>query len=210
MSRRLDHLHYILNEDEDSLLRSFFTAQRESPVRGDWVMTVTNDMRELEINMTIEEIAETSKLRFKEIVKNRVELKAFEYLSELKDSHSKSRNIKHEKIHLQPYLQSQTKKLSINDKKFIFAARTRMLDMKGNFKTGQLDKKCRKCETTEETQQHLLDCPALSDSSLVLGSPSYDDLFGADPSTIGKILQFKFKLLQTITPCAPWSAATTV
>ena len=42
MSRRLDFLHYILNEDEDSLLRRFFTAQQESPVRGDWVMKVTS------------------------------------------------------------------------------------------------------------------------------------------------------------------------
>ena len=87
-----------------------------------------------------------------------------------------------------------------------------MLDLKGNFKTGMSDRRCRKCEATEETQQHLLDCTALGDNSLVLGSPRYDDLFGADPSTIGKILQYKFKLLvqQTITPCAPLSAATAV
>ena len=73
-------------------------------------------------------------------------------------------------------------------------------------------RKCRKCEATEETQQHLLDCTALGDNSLVLGSPRYDDLFRADTSTIGKNLQYKFKLLvqQTITPCAPLSAATAV
>ena len=64
MSRRLNFLHYILNEDDDSLLRSFFTAQRESPVRGDWVMTVTEDMKELGIDLTMEEIAGISKLRF--------------------------------------------------------------------------------------------------------------------------------------------------
>ena len=210
MSRRLNFLHYILNEDDDSLLRSFFTAQRESPVRGDWVMTVTEDMKELGIDLTMEEIAGISKLRFKEIIKNKVETKALQYLTKLKESHSKAKNIKHENIQLQPYLRSETKNLTINEKKFIFAARTRMLDLKGNFKTGMSDRNCRKCEATEETQQHLLDCPALSDSSLVLDSPSYDDLFGAKPSTIGKILQFKFKLLQTISPCAPMSAATTV
>ena len=85
-----------------------------------------------------------------------------------------------------------------------------MLDLKGNFKTRMSDINCRKCEATEETQQRLLDCPALGDNSLVLGSPKYDDLFGADPSTIGRILQYKFKLLQKITPCAPLSAATAV
>ena len=69
-----------------------------------------------------------------------------------------------------------------------------MLDLKGNFKIGILDRKCRKCEATEETQEHLLDCPALMDSSLVQGRPRYDDLFGAEPSITGKILQSKFKL----------------
>ena len=43
----------IFNEDDDSLLRSFFTAKRESPVRGDWVMMVTEDMKELGIDLTI-------------------------------------------------------------------------------------------------------------------------------------------------------------
>ena len=210
MSRRLNFLHYILNEDEDSLLRRFFTAQLESPVRGDWVRMITEDMKDLGIDMTMEEIAVTSKLRFKEFIKKKVEMKAFEYLLKLKDSHSKSKNIKHEKLHLQPYLRSQTKNLSINDKKFIFAARTRMLDLKGNFKTGKLDEKCRKCEKSDETQEHLLECSALSDSSLTLGTPSYNDLFGADPSTIGNILKLKFNLLKSVTPGAPMSAATMI
>ena len=131
---------------------------------------VTEDMKELGIDLTMEEIAGTSKLRFKEIIKNKVETKALQYLTKLKESHSKAKNIKHDKIQLQPYLRSETKNLTINEKKFIFAARTRMLDVKGNFKTGMLDRKCRKCEATDETQQHLLDCPALSDSSLVLGT----------------------------------------
>ena len=210
MSRRLNFLHYILNEDKDSLLRTFFTAQRESPVRGDWVMTVTKDMEELGINLTMEEIAGMSKLRFKEMIKDRVELKAFDYLTGIKDSHSKSKNIKYEKIKLQRYLQSETKNLSINDKQFIFAARTRMLDLKGNFKTGMLDKKCRKCEQSEETQEHLLECPALCDSSLALCSPSYIDLFGDDPSNIGHILKYKFKLLKTVIPRAPTTSAATM
>ena len=105
-------------------------------------------MRELGINLTMEEIAGTSKLRFKEIIKNKVEMKALQYLTKLKDFHSKAKNIKHENIKLQPYLLSENKNLTINEKKFIFAARTRMLDLKGNFKTGMSDRRCRKCEAT--------------------------------------------------------------
>ena len=68
----------------------------------------------------MEEIAATSKLRFKEIVKNRVEKKALQYLIKLKESHSKAKNIKHDNIQLQPYLRSETKNLTITEKKFKF------------------------------------------------------------------------------------------
>ena len=81
MSRRLSFLHYILNEDDDSLLRSFFTAQWESLVKGDWVKTITEDMKELGIDLTMEEIAVTAKMRFKEIIKNKVKTKALQYLT---------------------------------------------------------------------------------------------------------------------------------
>ena len=80
-----------------------------------------------------------------------------------------------------------------------------MIDLKGNFKNGQTDLKCRKCEREEESQLHLLECEALNDDSLVVSTPSYQDLFGMEPAETGKILQHKFKLL--LTPCAPMSAA---
>ena len=37
MARRVNFLHYIMNEEESSLLKSFFNAQVESRVKGDWV-----------------------------------------------------------------------------------------------------------------------------------------------------------------------------
>ena len=85
-----------------------------------------------------------------------------------------------------------------------------MLDLRGNFKTEKAERECRKCEIEEETQQHLLDCPALRDSSLAVGRPNYQDLFGAEPSTIGNISKLEFNLLQSVTQGAPTSAATTV
>ena len=54
--RRLNFLWYILNEDEDSLLYSFFKAQCENPVRGDWVNTVKSDLDEIDIKMDFESI----------------------------------------------------------------------------------------------------------------------------------------------------------
>ena len=54
----------------------------------------------------------------------------------------------------------------IAEKKFIFAARTRMLDLGGNFRSGLVCTKCRKCQLEEETGggEHLLECEKLTDN----------------------------------------------
>lgn len=207
MARRLNFLHYIMNEEEDSLIRSFLKAQLESPVRGDWTTTVMEDIKTLELDIELEQLQAISKHKFKEIVKNKVQSKAFKYLTDLKISHSKARHIKHEKLSLQSYLQPGMNNLTIKERQFIFAARTKMLDLKGNFKVGQNNISCRKCELSDETQEHIIVCPALIDQSIVTNSIQYQDIYGDDPTTVGRILLLKLELLKS--PCAPTTSAAT-
>ena len=180
MARRINFLHYILNENEDSLLHNFFEAQLKSPVKGDWVLRVKKDLEELEINLTFLEISQTSKSDLKKIIREKVKSAAFRYLSELKLSHSKSRNIKHGELKLQTYLQSNQSDLSIRERQFIFAARSRMLDVRSNFKVGLKSTQCRRCEDAEETQEHLLYCPTLRDDKVVTDVSQYDNLLGEE------------------------------
>ena len=72
MARRINFLHYILNENEDSLLQNFFEAQEKSPVKGDWVLRVKKDLEELGLNLTFLEIARTQKSDLKKILKEKV------------------------------------------------------------------------------------------------------------------------------------------
>ena len=170
MARRVNFLHYIMNEEESSLMKTFFNAQVESPVKGDWVLTVERDLKELQINQSFVEIGQTSKVKLKNILREKVKTKAFNYLSELKETHSK----------------------------------VRMLELKANFKVGAADTKCRRCEGEEETQEHLLHCPAISDFSPVQGVPQYSDIFEENSTkiaTISKILSDKYKIL--LKPSAP-------
>ena len=51
------------------------------------------------------------------------------------------------------------------------------------------------------TQNHLLDCAALTDTSIVKEIPDYADLHGKDTAkmeTISKILEVKFKLMKEL------------
>ena len=196
MSRRLNFLHYMLNEDEDSLIRSVLMAQIENPTSGDWITTALEDLKTLNIDLKLDEIQRSSKNNFKTLVKEKVRIKAFQYLLEIKDSHSKTSNLVYSALRLQDYLMPFSL-LSIKEKSFIFSARCRMVEVRCNFKTGKADLNCRKCHQAPETQQHIFVCPDLNEATV---TENYMDLFGKNLEKligVGKHLRKCFKLVNT-------------
>ena len=103
-SRRLNFLHWLLNEPESSLVRSFLNAQCSSPIRNDWVSQVMEDIVKLDINLTFEEIGNLSKEAFKDLVKTKVRTNAFKDLLNRQKSHSKGKEIVFKQFSLQEYL----------------------------------------------------------------------------------------------------------
>ena len=83
MSRRLNFLYYILHEEESSLIYQFLETQSKNPSKSDWVKTVNDDLKYLEIQLNFEDIKKTSKTTFKQLVKEKVKTKAFLYLTDL-------------------------------------------------------------------------------------------------------------------------------
>ena len=159
--------------------------------------------------MTFLEIAWTPKSNLKKITREKVKSAVFIYLSEAKLAHSKTRSIRHSELKLQSYLQSSQSNFSIKEKQSTFTARSRMLDVKSNFKVGLKTTQCRRCEDSEETQEHLLHCPTLRDGGVVRDVPQYDDLLGEETQKIiiiSRILSTKFHTF-TKTPGAPSSSA---
>ena len=209
MSKRLNFLWYILNENDETLIKKFFMAQLNNPVKGDWVSRVKKDLEELELSYEFTTIKAKSKSEFKRMVKIKIQEKALHYLTSIQATHSKSKHIVYSELSLQEYLKPECN-LTIKEKAFTFAARTYMLDIHCNFKKGKSDLLCRKCLLDNETQEHLLSCPALSDNSILTSSnvPKYDDLFSQSIDkieTISKILLQKFNQLHQVhrsTPCA--------
>lgn len=67
----------------------------------------------------------------------------------------------------------------------IFRARSRMIKVKGNYKNGHLDLKCRMCKDYEETQNHILqECSVLHPNNSLL-VPKHR-LFDEDTGTLGE------------------------
>ena len=96
---------------------------------------------------------------------------------------------------MQPYLKPN--QISIIEAKFIFLVRTRMLDVKSNFKNKYHDVTCPNC-TEEDTQSHLLFCDKLvGGSSIVREVPNYSDIFESNLEKIVKVTRImsnNFKL----------------
>ena len=78
------YLHHILQQEEDSLLYTFFLAQMKSPNQNDWVSQMFEDQEELKIGLDLQEIKEMSKLKFSSLVRDKVSTRAFQYLLEKK------------------------------------------------------------------------------------------------------------------------------
>ena len=74
---RLLYLKYILEEDDSSLLNKFFKLQFDFPTKGDWASTCMNDMKELNIHKSLEEIKLMSKNEFTQILKENCRKNAF-------------------------------------------------------------------------------------------------------------------------------------
>ena len=108
--------------------------------------------------------------------------------------------LKYAKLSLQDYLQSDCD-MTVREKTFTFAARTRMLDLKCNFKTGKKDLMCNVCEKHEENQEGLLTCEGLTDSTEKANSSSYSDLFSSERAKvtmIAKVLRNKYLIYQVL------------
>ena len=102
--RRLNFLHYILNEEPNSMIYRVFQSQMKSRTSKDWATTVIEDLKKLELNMNMEEIGKMKKTSFRQIIKDKIKTYTFDKLGKRKHSHSKVENVDHFGINMQKYL----------------------------------------------------------------------------------------------------------
>ena len=195
MSRRLNFLWYLLNQNEDSMLGQFFRAQCDSPTRGDWVSSVQQDMHDLELEMTFDQIKAYSQEAFKDIVRKHVRISALTMLTQIQQTHSKSKKMQYNDLKMQNYLSSENKVMTIKEKVFAFTARAHMLELKGNFKAGKTNINCSLgCDKVED-QKHIFECPVL-EVDVSEENIEYDNIYLSDQKKIRMVTQRLMKRLE--------------
>ena len=199
MLRRIMFLHYMLHEDPNCLIQRVLQAQIAQPSKNYFVQTVENILEELDIHFSYDDLKKISKQCLNKFVKQKIDEKAFLFLNQKKQKHSKVLHINHKALEMQNYLKPENVN-SIQMSKFVFSARTRMLDLGANFpKKYEGKTKCRLGCDQLDSQEHLLDCPHLIENEIIVASNEvvYEDLFSSEVHKqlkIAAILESKFRL----------------
>ena len=149
--------------------------------KNDWAETVQNDKVEINLNLSDELIVKMKKKKFKKFLKCKIKETAMKYLNKIKNSHSKVENINYENLQVQPYLVDT--KFTTNEKQLLFRLRTRMTNVKLNFRSSYQDLSCNLCASNSlQSDIHLLECETLIDKCSQLRNDiasEYEDIFGS-------------------------------
>ena len=192
--RRILFLHYILNQDPKSMLSKFLMTQIKYKKKKDWCVQVFTDLKELEMDGDIKQIKSMKKLELKSILDKKIKEKVFEDLNKQKENHSKVCHIKHTVFEMQKYLKPCNIKITKEEAQEIFKLRSRMSDVKSNYKGKYESLKCEMCDENEdETQKHILICKRLNISNEEI--PNYEDIFDGNAN---KKIAITRKFIQNI------------
>ena len=176
--RRISFLHYILNENQDSMMYKFLQSQLKNKRPRDWITLVLKDMDDLKLNLSLEELKETKKPKLKKILNKTVLEEAFERLNKMKENHSKVMHIKHYKLEMQKYLKSSKLKMKQEEAQTVFSLRCRMTDVKNNYKGSYETYACEVCKEKDESQEHIMECmEILKLRKSFTKPPEYNKLF---------------------------------
>ena len=78
--RRILYLYNILKKNPNETIPKIYQAQKSNPSPGDFVKLVLNDLETIGLKMSESEMKQTTKPRFKKMVKEHVQKAAFKYL----------------------------------------------------------------------------------------------------------------------------------
>ena len=126
----------------------------------------------------------------KQMVKNIVKKKTHKYFKEKIENDAKDKSkmkyyFEGKKAWSPRKRSAYMDKLTRNQTSTIFQARTRMLKVKGNYKNGTKDLKCRVCKGEDETQQHILEvCKGIHQSQGT--KVTKEDIFDENPNNLKK------------------------
>ena len=148
-------------------MKQVLRTQMINPKKKDWIYTVKENMKHLDIKLTFENIQLMSKDSYKKLIKNKIKEGAFKYLiSKRNKRNGKGMEIEYTQLEMQNYL--RTEDIEITNFK-----------IKTHFRNMHENTLCDGCHLQESTIQHTLECKSLIEGNEVITYlPNHQDLYG--------------------------------
>ena len=153
-----------MNEDENSMIQKNFKTQLKTRRPKDWISSILKDLEDMKMELTIDEIKDLKIATLKRLITKEIAKMAFQRLISIKETHSKARNLKYCNLKMQNYLKPSRVKLTEEEIQTIFKIRSRVTDVKLNYRGKYENLECRVCKKEEESQKHLYECDDISKS----------------------------------------------
>ena len=201
--RRLNFLHYILNQDADSIISKVFEAQVRKRTKKDWISSVLSDLELLEMNVRFADIQIMSKSKWKSTVKRHIEERSLKYLNNLKQKHSKVNKLQHQKLRMQSYFLPSDSETSVENIHLIFQMRCNVTKLKMNLKGLYDTYECEVCLNKDESQEHIYKCEEIWKirKESFIDNPNYENIMNGSAHQkleVAKIFKENLKIHTTI------------
>ena len=177
--QRLLFLKNILDEDEKCRVFRFFQLQLEHPSKNDWVSNCKDDLKQLEILESFDQIRKMSRSDFKQILKTKIRIHALQYL--LGKRGSKGKQICYDKLEMAEYLLPHNKEMNNIEKQNTFSIRNGMVELPDNY--GKVETCiCGK----KEDMKHVYSCNMLSKEEIEI---QYENIYNGNIYKQRKVLK---------------------
>ena len=173
-ARRIMFYHAILHRDCEEITWKVMMQQKKTMYKGDVYQLILQDMEVLDIGEN--ELRTMNKLKLKETLKKRVPEVAFQYLINIAETHSKVHHMMYTNLDGMQYLEDH--RISAEQAKLIFKFRTRMVNVRNNFRNNYACPSCPLCGVHQDTQEHLFHCIMIQKH--FQPTTEYTDIFSND------------------------------
>ena len=180
MKRTIIFLQYILKQEKTTMIHKVFKATCDSPIKKDFVSVCQKYLKDLKIELSFSEIEKMGNWNFKNLVKEKTKLAAFEYLIKHQKKQTKIDHIEYFGLEMQEYLLSGNKNTELS--KVIFKARSNTLDVKINKRWKYEDVMCIGCQVKEESGEELMNCESYGEIGEETENISYKMFYGESNS----------------------------
>jgi hypothetical protein len=143
-----------MKRSEEELTKRVYNAQKENPIKGDWIQYLKEDFKYIKEDINETEAKEKTKHEYKTLIKKKVRQQVFLVLKVVQQSHSKVKEIKYNRFQTQEYM--MTPLLTNQEVSTLFSLRTRTFrSVYNNF--GQ-KKNCVLGCSVIDSQEHWITC----------------------------------------------------